>query len=110
MHSGNEPVIATDVSKLLDLARNRSTEGRSALVSAIGDLIDETERQFSPHELALVNDILKKLIHDVAGPIRKSLAQKLAHTRSAPTDVIELLANEDIDIASPILQHSELLS
>ena len=36
---GIEPVIATDVSKLLDLARNRTAEGRSALVSAIGDLI-----------------------------------------------------------------------
>jgi uncharacterized protein (DUF2336 family) len=103
-------VIATDVSKLIDLARNRTTEGRSALVSAIGNLIDETERQFSAQETALMNDILKKLIHDVAGPIRKSLAQKLSHTKSAPVEVIEILANDEIDIAGVILQHSELLS
>jgi uncharacterized protein (DUF2336 family) len=109
MHSGTGPVIATDVSKLIDLARNRTPEGRSALVSAIGDLIDETERQFSAQELALMNDILKKLVVDVALPIRKALADKLAHTRSAPTEVIELLANDEIDVAAAILQHSELL-
>ena len=103
-------MIATDVSKLIDLARNRTTEGRSALVSAIGNLIDETERQFSAQETALMNDILKKLIHDVAGPIRKSLAQKLSHAKSAPVEVIEILANDEIDIAGVILQHSELLS
>jgi uncharacterized protein (DUF2336 family) len=110
MQSGIDSVIATDVSKLIDLARNRSTEGRSALVSAIGDLIDESERQFSAQEMALMNDILKKLIHDVAGPIRKSLAEKLAHAKGAPVEVIEILANEEIDIAASILQHSELLS
>jgi uncharacterized protein (DUF2336 family) len=105
-----EPVIATDVSKLIDLARNRTAEGRSALVSAIGDLIDESNRQFSAQELALMNDILKKLINDVTGPIRRALAQKLAHTKSAPVEVIEILGNDEIDIAAPILQHSELLS
>jgi uncharacterized protein (DUF2336 family) len=103
-------VIATDVSKLIDLARNRTTEGRSALVNAIGSLIDETERQLSAQETALMNDILKKLINEVAGPIRKSLADKLAHAKSAPVEVIEILANDEIDIAGAILQHSELLS
>jgi uncharacterized protein (DUF2336 family) len=103
-------VIATDVSKLIDLARNRSSEGRSALVSAIGDLIDETGRQFSAQELALMNDILKKLISDVARPIRKALAGKLAHAKGAPAEVIELLANDEIDVSAPILEHSALLN
>ncbi len=103
-------MIATDVSKLIDLARNRTTEGRSALVNAIGDLIDEYERQFSAQEMALMNDILRKLIQEVAGPIRKALAEKMARAKSAPVEVIEILANEEIDVAASILQHSELLS
>lgn len=102
-------MIATDVSKLIDLARDRTTEGRSALVTAIGGLV-EADRQFSAQETALMNDILKKLIKEVAAPIRKSLAGKLAHTKSAPAEVIEILANEEIDIAEAILRHSELLS
>ena len=102
-------MIATDVSKLLDLARNRTAEGRSALVSAIGDLLED-DRKYSAQELALMNDILKKLINDVARPIRKALAGKLAHTRSAPAEVIEILANDEIDVSAAILQHSELLT
>ena len=102
-------VIATDVVKLIDLARNRTTEGRNDLVSAIGDLIDEDDRQFSAQELALMNDILKKLIQEVAAPIRKALAEKLSHTKSAPVEVIEILANDEIDVAHSILQHSGLL-
>ena len=103
-------MIATDVSKLIDLARNRTAEGRSALVTAIGNLIDEGDRQFSAQEMALMNDILKKLINDVARPIRKALAEKLAHTKSAPLEVIELLANDEIDVSAAILQHSDLLT
>ena len=57
-----------------------------------------------------MNDILKKLINDVARPIRKALAGKLAHTRSAPAEVIEILANDEIDVSAAILQHSELLT
>lgn len=103
-------MIATDIGKLTELARNRTTDGRSALVSAIGNLFDETERQFSDQELALMNDILKKLIQEVAQPIRAALADKLAHARSAPAEVIEMLGNDEIDIATPILMHSEFLT
>ena len=36
------------------MARNRSPEGRNAPVNGFGDLIDETDRQFSDQELALI--------------------------------------------------------
>lgn len=103
-------MIATDIGKLVELARNRTTDGRSALVAAIGNLFDETERQFSDQELALMNDILKKLIQEVAKNIRTSLAEKLARARSAPAEVIEMLGNDEIDVATPILTHSEFLT
>lgn len=103
-------VIASDVGHLIDLARDSSTEGRSTLAVAIGNLVDDNARQLTTHELALMNDILKKLIQDVARPIRKSLASKLAKSHNAPRDVVEILANDDFDIASPILLKSDLLS
>src|SRR5690606_28310465 len=52
---------------------------------------------------------LKKLIHDVAVPVRKALAERLAQVPSAPHDVIVALANDEIDIAQPILMRSEAL-
>ncbi|HVI87681.1 MAG TPA: DUF2336 domain-containing protein [Dongiaceae bacterium] len=102
-------VIASDVGHLVDLARDSSIEGRSTLAVAIGNLVDDNARQLTTHELALMNDILKKLIQDVARPIRKSLAAKLAKSHNAPREVVEILANDDFDIASPILLKSDLL-
>lgn len=106
----DKAVIATDIGKLVELARNRTTDGRSALVAAIGNLFDETERQFSDQELALMNDILKRLIQEVAKSIRAGLAEKLARAKSAPVEVIEMLGNDEIDVATPILTHSEFLT
>lgn len=105
-----ETVIATDVRKLVDLARDKSSLGRSSLVTAIGDLMDDSGRILTLQEKALMNDILKKLIQDVARPIRKALAEKLSQSHNAPHEVVSLLANDEFDIASPVLLKSDLLS
>ena len=101
--------IATDVRNLLDLAHDRTTQGRSFLVSAIGDLMGDHGRILTLQERVLINDILKKLIQDVARPVRKALAEKLALSPHAPREVTTLLANDEFDIASPILLNSVLL-
>ncbi len=101
--------IATDVRNLFDLAHDRTTVGRSQLVSAIGEMMGDRSRVLTLHERALINDILKKLIHDVARPVRKALAEKLAASPNAPKEVTALLANDEFDIASPILLNSTLL-
>ena len=102
-------IIATDVRKLLDLAHDRTTLGRSQLVSAIGDLMGDRGRILTLQERALINDILKKLIQDVARTVRKALAEKLALSPQAPREVAAILANDEFDIASPILLNSPLL-
>ncbi len=103
-------MIATDVRKLVDLARDKSSQGRSSLVTAIGDLMDDSGRVLTLQEKALMNDILKKLIQDVARPIRKALAEKLSQSANAPHEIVNLLANDEFDIASPVLLKSDLLS
>ena len=86
-----------------------TTAGRSQLVSAIGDLMGDHGRILTLQERALINDILKKLIQDVARPVRKALAEKLALSPHAPREVVTILANDEFDIASPILLNSSLL-
>ena len=103
-------MIATDVRMLVDLARDKSSQGRSSLVTAIGDLMDDSGRILTLQEKALMNDILKKLIQDVARPIRKALAEKLSQSPNAPHEIVNMLGNDDFDIASPVLLKSDLLS
>ncbi|HEY4162624.1 MAG TPA: DUF2336 domain-containing protein [Dongiaceae bacterium] len=109
MGASSISAIATDVRNLVDLAHDRSTQGRSQLVSVIGDLMNEQGRILTLHERALVNDILKKLIQEVARTVRKALAEKLSASPQAPREVITILANDEFDIASPILLNSTIL-
>ena len=98
-----------DVTYLLRLARDKSIEGRKQLVAIVSDLFFDKGTALTAHERALMTDILKKLIHDVAVPVRQALAERLSRVPSAPHDVVVALANDDIDVAQPILMRSEAL-
>ena len=98
-----------DVTYLLRLARDKSIDGRKQLVAIVSDLFFDKGTALTAHERALMTDILKKLINDVAVPVRKALAERLSRVPSAPHDVIVALANDDIDVAQPILMRSEAL-
>src|SRR3546814_334797 len=98
-----------DVTYLLRLARDKSIEGRKQLVAIVSDLFFVKGTALTAHECALMTDILKKLINDVAVPIRRALAERLSLAPSAPHEVVVALANDEIDVARPILLRSEAL-
>jgi uncharacterized protein (DUF2336 family) len=98
-----------DVTYLLRLARDKSIDSRKQLVAIVSDLFFDKGTALTAHERALMTDILKKLINDVAVPVRKALADRLSLVPSAPHDVIVALANDHIDVAKPILMRSEAL-
>ncbi|MEX0815163.1 MAG: DUF2336 domain-containing protein [Dongiaceae bacterium] len=98
-----------DVEALLRLARDKSIEGRKQLVAVVSDLFFGKNTVLMERERALMTDILKKLIHDVAVPVRRALAERLAAESTAPHDVIVALASDEIEVAAPILLKSEAL-
>ncbi|HLU47837.1 MAG TPA: DUF2336 domain-containing protein, partial [Planctomycetota bacterium] len=95
---------------LFRLARDRSAAGRRALVATVGDLLFERQEELTDRERTLMTEILRRLIHEVEMEVRKALAQRLAREPSAPHELIVLLANDRIEVAHPILLHSEVLS
>jgi uncharacterized protein (DUF2336 family) len=60
-------------------------------------------------ERALITDILEKLIREVSREIRRKLTVKLADAPGTPRELAVLLANDEIDIASPMLIRSKVL-
>ena len=98
-----------DVEALLRLARDKSIEGRKQLVAVVSDLYFAKSTVLMERERALMTDILTKLIHDVAVPVRRALAERLATEATAPHDVIVALASDEIEVAAPILLTSEVL-
>ena len=94
---------------LLRLARSKSSDARSRLVENITDLFLSDDGRLTDHERALMSDILGKLISQVEKDIRRELALSLQQTGADLPDVVQMLANDDIEIARPLLEKSPLL-
>lgn len=100
---------APDGQQMLALAKDRSIPGREALAASIAGMVAARGGEFSETELLISNDILRTLISDVERSVRAALAANLAGASSAPREVIIALANDDIDVAFPVLAESPLL-
>ena len=104
-------VAVTDVEtqRLFDLAHDRSVAGRKALMTTVTDLFFEQGGTLSDRERTLMTEILRQLIHDVEMSVRLALAERLARQPAAPRELVTALANDQIEVAHPILLHSEVL-
>ncbi len=102
-------IDSIDGAQLLALARLRSDESRAELFAVMGDLFHDRSDILSAQERALMLDILEKLIGDVARDVKRKLALRLADAPGLPRELAILLANDEIDVASPILLKSAVL-
>ncbi|HSR73021.1 MAG TPA: DUF2336 domain-containing protein [Kiloniellales bacterium] len=98
-----------DLRQLLDLALDKSVESRRALTATIGDLFSAKDRVLTERERALMGDILRKLIRDCESVVRRDLSERLARAPDPPHDLIVALANDDIEVAAPVLMNSSVL-
>jgi len=94
---------------LVELADERSPDKRRVLLEGISDLFISSRQDVSEDESALMGDILNRLVHDVEMTVRRTLAERLAEVEDAPHDLITTLANDEIDVAAPILSRSGVL-
>lgn len=95
--------------QLMTLARQKSDQAREQLFEAMGDVFQERNSVLTLQERALITDILEKLIREVSREIRRKLAVRLADAPGTPRELAVLLANDEIDIASPMLLKSKVL-
>jgi len=104
----NRPSVGS-VEELLAMAHDRSREGREILVGAVGDLFAESGDILTVRERAIMTDILCRLVREVERSVRRKLAKRLADADSAPHALVVELANDEIDIAGPVLLSSSVL-
>jgi Uncharacterised protein conserved in bacteria (DUF2336) len=66
--------------------------------------------QYSEESIWVFGEVLDRLTRELEIEVRAELSQRLAHSRNAPIDLINKLANhKSIDVAGAVLQHSERL-
>ncbi len=94
---------------LLRLASGRSAGDRMVLATSLVDLLAEMELDLNDRETALIDDILNKLIADFETAVRRELADRLSSLECSPNEAVVALANDEIDVAKPILMQSSAL-
>lgn len=95
--------------KLLDVAREGSSEKRRELLREVTDLYFEKADTQSPMENALFGELLGKVAFELDREVRRELASRFSGGE-APRSLAVALARDDIEVAAPILRHSRALT
>src|SRR5277367_2218868 len=66
--------------------------------------------RYTEDQIWVFGEVIGRLADEIEGAARAKLAKQLAHSGNAPFNVIMVLASDDaIDVAGPVLQHSQRL-
>ena len=88
------------------LQRDRSSRARALIAGKVGRQLDGLA---TPAERQLAAAVLELLVRDVAGEVRKALAEAVAGSRALPPDVASALVHDEIAVARPLLERSPVL-
>lgn len=94
---------------LARLTRENSDEGRQQLLHEVTNLFMEAPESLSAREVAYFGEIMARIVVDVETMVRQHLSEKIATVDNAPRDLIDSLANDQIEVALPVLVGSEVL-
>ncbi|MFZ1991396.1 MAG: DUF2336 domain-containing protein [Alphaproteobacteria bacterium] len=95
---------------LIDLARHDDPGDRAQLFSRVADLFQVASQSISPNERALLVEIMRALSVQVDLHLRLTLAERLCDYPNADHDLICMLAHDKIEVATPIILKSVVLT
>ena len=102
--------VDQDIDRLLKLAADRSSGARAELAFAVSDFLVPDDYRLTEQQRALMQDILGKLIHSIELEVRANLAESLIRSGAGFPDLERQLANDEIQVARPVLERSHVLT
>lgn len=102
--------VETNLTKLVDLAKEKSSERRRELLREVTDHFFDAPPEKSSPAFAQYDGVLSRLAADTAQDAREELAQRFADAPEAPHGLVMQLARDVIEVAAPILQKSHTLT
>lgn len=94
---------------LYKLARDKSPEGQRTFAKSISDVFLEYHPSLSKRERRLMYEILQQTVHQAEMGIRKNVSERLARIEGVPRELAKILANDEIEVAFPIISMSDAL-
>ncbi|WP_114007949.1 DUF2336 domain-containing protein [Cohaesibacter intestini] len=95
---------------ITDLAREKSSDKRRELLGRVADMFFDGAEHHSQKEAVIFRDIVLKMLDDVDLEGRAEFSERAAPHDSLPSDVARQLAQDDVAVAGPMLQHSPVLT
>jgi uncharacterized protein (DUF2336 family) len=87
-----------------------SAPRRAEMVRRLADLFLVNADRYSDDEVALIDDVFVRMVVTIEESARALLSIRLGQNSKAPPKILKALASDDaIDVASPVLIHSERL-
>ncbi len=97
------------LAKLPVLVRDTTPEGRRALLAGLTDLFVAQAARTNAGVRAAFGALMADLAFALDTDARRELVERLARLDTAPFDLMRRLANDDIDVAAPVLWYSPVL-
>lgn len=101
--------VYRDLSHLVNLAKEPSSDKRRELLRSVTDLFMDAPDQRTDVEREQFGEILGTVAREMEMEVRRALAQRLASVPEAPRNIILQLANDEIEVARPVLTTSPVL-
>ena len=99
------------IDELIGSVATSDVKQRLRVLQRVTDLFVAGSRGYSSQQIALFDDVLQRLVADIETKARARLANRMCEVHNAPPNLIRTLAFDDeIDVAGPVLAHSEQLS
>ena len=97
--------------ELISPVATATAKHRLRIIDRITDLFAAGSRNYSHEQVALFDDVLRRLTADVEIKARGKLAERLAGMHGAPPKLVRTFAFDDaIEVARPVLVRSQQLS
>lgn len=100
----------TLIEELNEAVLDTSPARRAEMLQRVTDLFAFGASKYSEDEITLFDDIFLRLVAAIEVSARAKLANRMARSPHAPPLITRMLAFDDvIDVAAPVLEHSERL-
>jgi uncharacterized protein (DUF2336 family) len=95
--------------QLVQLANDRSQQGRALLTTAVVELFNEDSHFFTASDQRVMTKIILQLVETIEGSVKTAIAERLAAQSNIPRELALSLANMESNVAFPILKTSTVL-
>lgn len=102
--------LKTELVNFSELTGEAGSARKAELARHVATLFALTSERCSDEQVGIYDSVLFRLVDMVEAEVRRYVSDQMAGLRRGPKDTIRRLADDDIEVAEPVLMRSSVLS